>query len=113
MYALGYSMFEPNEESIILEIARSFFDIPSEDMMRIGDLTKNALFGPETKNENEAVEQLKAALQGMSKEHVLIAGMFISGLLRCNLSPEIQRQYMQAMAEESEIEDKASDCQDN
>jgi hypothetical protein len=92
-------MFEPNEESVVLEIVRNFFDIPSEDMMKIGDLTKNLLFGPGAKNEGEAVQQLKAALEGMPKEHALIAGMFISGLLRCNLSQEMQRQYMQEMGE--------------
>jgi hypothetical protein len=105
-------MFEPNEESIVLEIVRNFFDIPSEDMMKIGDLTKNLLFGPGANSEKEAVEQLKAALQEMSKEQALMAGMFISGLLRCNLSPTIQQQYMQAMAEaECGKEDEANDGQ--
>jgi hypothetical protein len=92
-------MFEPNEESIVLEIVRNFFDIPSEDMMKIGDLTKNLLFGPGAKSEEEAVKQLNEALQEMPKEHALMAGMFISGLLRCNLAQEVQRQYAQAMAE--------------
>jgi hypothetical protein len=105
-------MFEPNEESVVLEIVRNFFDIPSEDMMKIGDLTKNLLFGPGAKSEKVAVEQLKAALQEMSKEQALMAGMFISGLLRCNLSPTIQQQYMQAMAEaECGKEDEANDGQ--
>jgi DNA-binding transcriptional regulator YdaS (Cro superfamily) len=106
-------MFEPNEESIILEIVRNFFDVPSEDMMKIGDLTKDLLFGAGAKSEEEAVKQLKQALQEMPKEHALMAGMFISGLLRCNLSPEIQRQYMQAMAEAEDItKDEANDCQE-
>jgi hypothetical protein len=105
-------MFEPNEESVVLEIVRNFFDIPSEDMMKIGDLTKNLLFGPGANSEKVAVEQLKAALQEMSKEQALMAGMFISGLLRCNLSPTIQQQYMQAMAEaECGKEDEANDGQ--
>ena len=106
-------MFEPNEESIVLEIVRSFFDIPSDDMMKIGDLAKNLLFGPGAKSEKEAVEQLKATLKEMPKEHALMAGMFISGLLRCNLSPAIQQQYMQAMAEaECEKEDEGNDSQE-
>lgn len=107
-------MFEPNEESIILEIVRNSFDIPSEDMMKIGDLTKNLLFGPGAKDDQEPVDQLKEALQGMPKEHAVMVGMFISGLLRCNLSPEIQQQYMQAMMAESEdcTKDEASDVRD-
>lgn len=103
-------MFEPNEESAVLEIVRNFFDIPSEDMMQIGDLTKNLLFGPGAESEKEAVEQLKAALQEMPKEHALMAGMFISGLLRCNLPQAIQQQYMQAITEaEDGTEDEAND----
>ena len=31
---------------MVLEIVRGFFDIPSEEMMKIGDLTKNLLFDP-------------------------------------------------------------------
>ena len=30
-------------------------------------------------------------LKDMKKEHVLIAGMFISGLLRCNLAQQAQQ----------------------
>ena len=30
-------MFEPKEESLILEIVSSFFDITSDEMMKIGD----------------------------------------------------------------------------
>jgi hypothetical protein len=37
-------------------------------------------------------------LNDMPKEHALIAGVFISGLLRCNLAQQIQQQYTQAMA---------------
>jgi hypothetical protein len=92
-------MFEPNEESMVLEIVRGFFDIPSEDMMKIGDLTKTILFSPEVGSEEEAVARLKEALKDMPKEHVLVAGMFISGLLRCNLAQQIEQQYAQAEAE--------------
>lgn len=92
-------MFEPNEESLVLEIVRGFFEIPAEEMMNIGDLTKKLLFDSGVDSEEAAVEQLKAALKDMPKEHVLIAGVFISGLLRCNLAQQIQQQYTQAMAE--------------
>jgi len=92
-------MFEPNEESLVLEIVRGFFDIPSEESMKIGDQTKKLLFDPQTGSEEEAVAKLKEALKEMPKEHVLIAGMFISGLLRCNLVPQIEQQYLQAKAE--------------
>jgi hypothetical protein len=98
MYHVGLAMFEPKEESLILEIVRSFFDITSDEMMHIGDLTKNLLFGPGVDSEEAAIEQLKAALKDMPKEHALIAGMFISGLLRCNLDQQAQ-QCMQEMTE--------------
>lgn len=92
-------MFEPNEESIVLEIVRGFFDIPNDEMMRIGDQMKKLLFDPGINSQEAAVEQLKAALNDMPKEHALIGGMFISGLLRCNLAQQVQQEYMQAMAE--------------
>ena len=92
-------MFEPNEESIVLEIVRGFFVIPSEDMIAIGDKMKTALFESPTASEEQALSSLKAALQDLSKEQVLIAGMFVSGLLRCNLSEQIEQQYLQAQAE--------------
>jgi hypothetical protein len=79
-------------------------------MMNIGDMTKNLLFGPGAKNEEEAIQQIKAALECMPKEHALITGMFISGLLRCNLSQEIQRQYTEEMGEtESKTKDEANE----
>lgn len=92
-------MFDPNEESIVIEIVRGFFDIPSEDMMRIGDLIKKQLFDPGVESEAAAAEQIKAALKDMPNEHALIAGVFLSGLLRCNIAPQIQQMYMQHMAE--------------
>ncbi|MCX6679283.1 MAG: hypothetical protein NTX42_02800 [Methanothrix sp.] len=92
-------MFEPNEESLVLEIVRGFFDIPTEDMMKIGDQFKMLLFDPETGSEQDAVAKLKEALKEMSKEQVLMAGMFISGLLRCNLAEQVEQQYQQAKAE--------------
>lgn len=99
MHQVGLAMFEPKEESLVLEIVRGFFDIPADEMMQIGDKTKKLLFDPGVGSEEAAVEQLKAALKDMPKEHVLIAGVFISGLLRCNLAQQTQQEYMQAMAE--------------
>lgn len=84
---------------MVLEIVRGFFDIPSEDMMKIGDLTKKLLFSPEVGSEEEAVARLNEALKDMPKEHVLVAGMFISGLLRCNLAQQIEQQCAEAKAE--------------
>lgn len=91
-------MFEPKEESLIIEIVGSFFDITSDEMMKIGDLTKKLLFDPGVDSEKAAVEQLRAALKDMPKEHALIAGVFMSGLLRCNLAQQ-ERQCMQEMTE--------------
>ncbi len=102
-------MFEPNEESIVLEIVRGFFDIPGDEMMRIGDQMKMQLFDPGIDSQEAAIEQLKAALKDMPKEHVLIAGMFISGLLRCNLAHQVQQQYMQAMAEGETADGETAD----
>ena len=69
-------MFEPNEESLVLEIVRGFFDIPSEEMMKIGDQFKMLLFDPQTGSEQEAVAKLKEALKrdvqraGLDGRHV-------------------------------------------
>ena len=92
-------MFDPNEESLILEIVRGFFDVPQEEMMKIGDQFKKRLFDPGAASEEDAAASLREALQDMPKEQVLLAGMFVSGLLRCNLVPQIQQQFMQAQAE--------------
>ena len=92
-------MFEPNEESLVLEIVRGFFDIPSEEMMKIGDQFKKLLFDPQTGSEQKSVMKLKEALKEMPKEQVLLAGMFVSGLLRCNLAQQVEQQYQQAKAE--------------
>ncbi len=78
---------------MVLEIVRGFFDIPSEEMVKIGDLIKNLLFNPVTGSEEEAMSRLKEALDGLPTEHVLLAGMFVSGLLRCNLAQQIEQQY--------------------
>ncbi len=84
---------------MVMEIVRSFFDITPEEMMKIGDQFKKLLFDPQTGSEEEAAAKLKEALKDMSKEQVLMAGMFVSGLLRCNLVPQIEQQYQQAKAE--------------
>jgi hypothetical protein len=92
-------MFQPEEESVVLGIARSFFDLPSEVMMEIGETAKKALFDPGIESEEAAIASLKAALNDMPPEHAFIAGIFVSGLLRCNLSQQMQQQLEQAMAE--------------
>ena len=84
---------------MVLEIVRGFFAIPSEEMVKIGDLIKNLLFNPVTGSEEEAMSSLKEALEGLPTEHVLLAGMFVSGLLRCNLAQQIEQQYARAKAE--------------
>ncbi len=84
---------------MVLEIVRGFFDIPVEDMVKIGDMIKNLLFNPVTGSEEEAMSRLKEALEGLPKEQVLLAGMFVSGLLRCNLAQQIEEQYEQAKSE--------------
>ncbi len=90
------TMFEPEEESVVLEIVCSILDISADEMMKIGDATKKIIiFDPSVEDEDSAVEKFKDALEGMSKEEAVVAGMFISGLLRCNLV----EQYMRAMAE--------------
>ena len=94
-------MFDPNEESLVLEIVRGFFDVSPEEMIKIGDRFKKLLFDPGAACEEDAAANLKSALQDLPKEQVLLAGMFVSGLLRCNLVPQIQQQYMQAQAEEN------------
>ncbi|HWQ18521.1 MAG TPA: hypothetical protein VN455_02010 [Methanotrichaceae archaeon] len=93
-------MFEPKEESLVLEIVRSFFDMPADEMMKIGDRIKKALFDSGAESEEAAVAQLKDALKDMSKEQALMAGVFISGLMRCNLAQQINQQYIETMAEE-------------
>jgi hypothetical protein len=98
MHCQDQAMFDPKEESLTLEIVSGFFNISEEEMMKIGDATKDLLLGPEAVSEEAVVQRLKAALEDMPKEHVLIAGVFISGLLRCNLERQAE-QYMQTMAQ--------------
>jgi hypothetical protein len=93
-------MFEPGAESVVLEIVCGIFDITPEEMMKTGDLTKKLFFNPEMENEEAAKEQIKAALSDMPREHALLAGVFLSGLLRCNLFHQAQQQCAQEMAEE-------------
>lgn len=87
-------MFDPDAESVVLEIVRGFFDIPAADMMKIGDQTKNLFFDPGIESKEAAIEQIKSALTDMPNEHVLIAGVFLSGLLRCSLVQQAEQQYM-------------------
>lgn len=98
----GLTMFEPDEESTVLEMVCGFLDIPQDDMMRIGDETKKAIFGPDLESEEEAVKRLRGLLEGISKEEAVIAGMFISGLLRCNLA--LQMGAMRGSEESGEAE---------
>jgi hypothetical protein len=89
-------MFESKEETLVLEIVRGFFGISGDEMMRIGDQVKNILFDPGVESEEEAIRRLKEALVEMPKEYALISGMFISGLLRCNLAQQVNQQCMQS-----------------
>jgi len=90
-------MFEPSAESIVLEIVCGIFNISDAEMMKIGDATKKLFFSPGMDNEEEARNQIKAALSEMSQEQALISGVFLSGLLRCNLAQQAQ-QCMQEMS---------------
>jgi len=88
------TMFEPEEESVVLEIVSSLLDIAPDEMVRIGEATKKlVVFDPSLESEEEATKRLREALDEMSKEEAVMAGIFISGLLRCNLA----MQYMRAM----------------
>ena len=89
-------MFEPDEESTVLGIVCGFLDISQDEMMKIGEEVKMSIFDPGVESEKDAVGRLRDALEGMTKEEALLAGIFISGLLRCNLA----QQYMRAMAEQ-------------
>lgn len=87
-------MFEPEEESVVMEIVSGLLDVAPDEMMRIGEVTKKlVIFDPSIESEEEATKRLKGALEEMSKEEAVMAGIFISGLLRCNLAD----QYMRAM----------------
>ncbi len=81
-------MFDANEESWALEVVRNLFDLPSEELIKIGDMVKNSLFDPSTASKEEAVAKIREASQGMSQEKLILAGMFLSGLLRCKLAQE-------------------------
>jgi hypothetical protein len=98
-------MFEPSAESFVLEIVCGIFDISPEEMMKTGELTKKLFFNPGVDDEEEAKGQIKAALSDMPKEHAVLAGVFISGLLRCNLAQQAQQQCMQEMTKGCEETD--------
>jgi hypothetical protein len=106
-------MFDPTEESMVMDLVRSFLDIPAEETIKTGDLIKNLLFSSDS-CELDAPAKLKAAIQEMTNEQALMAGMFISGLLRCNVIPQIMQQFEQAKAEgnaEEKSEEKADSDQ--
>ncbi|HPT19214.1 MAG TPA: hypothetical protein PLJ25_04060 [Methanothrix sp.] len=84
-------MFEANEESWALEVVRSLFDVPSEELIEIGDMVKESLFDPSIASREEAAAKIKSASEGMSQEKLLLAGMFLSGLLRCKLAQDASR----------------------
>jgi len=104
----GEIMFEPDEESVILEIVCGLMDISAEEMMNIGETAKKILiYDPDTESEEEAVGRLKSAVEDMSKEEAVVAGVFISGLLRCNL----RDQFMQDVGDyEAGEEDEGCGC---
>ena len=81
-------MFDAKEESWALEVVRSLFDMPSEELIEIGDMVKESLFDPSTGSKEEAADKIRAASEGMSQEKLIIAGMFLSGLLRCKLAQD-------------------------
>jgi len=81
-------MFDANEESWALEVVRSLFDMPSEELIEIGDMVKESLFDPSKASKEEAVASIMAASKGMSQEKLIVAGMFLSGLLRCKLAQQ-------------------------
>lgn len=76
---------------MVLEMVRSILDVPSDELMQIGDLAKRMLFDPGVESREAAVELFRASLKDMTNEHALIAGMFISGLLRCNLAQQARQ----------------------
>ncbi len=84
-------MFDPNEESMVLDMLSNIFDIPADDMIKIGELTKKLFLSQGVETEEQSIEQMKKALMEMPKENILVAGAFISGLLRCNVIPQLQQ----------------------
>ena len=86
---------------MVLEIVCGFLGINPDEMMKIGDTAKKIIFDPSLESEEVAAEQLRGALKEMSNEQSVVAGMFISGLLRCNLA----EQYMRAMTESEGCQD--------
>lgn len=89
-------MFESEEESVILEIVCGILDVSPEDMMEIGERAKRMItFEPEIEEEEEAMGRVREAVRDMSSAEAVVAGVFISGLLRCSL----REQYLRASAE--------------
>ena len=107
----GEIMFEPDEESVILEIVCGLMDISAEEMMNIGETAKKILiFDPDTESEEEAVGRLKSAVKDMSKEEAMVAGVFISGLLRCNLRDQFMQDVGEYDPSEGGEEDEGCGC---
>ena len=89
-------MFEAEEESVILEIVCGILGVSPEDMMEIGERAKRIItFDPDLEEEGEAMGRVREAVRDMSSEEAVVAGVFISGLLRCSL----REQYLRASAE--------------
>lgn len=89
-------MFEADEESVILEIVCGILGVSPEDMMEIGERAKRIItFDPDLEEEGEAMGRVREAVRDMSSEEAVVAGVFISGLLRCSL----REQYLRAAAE--------------
>ena len=89
-------MFEAEEESVILEIVCGILDVSPEGMMEIGERAKRMItFEPDLEKEEEAVGRVRDAVRDMSSAEAVVAGVFISGLLRCSL----REQYLRAGAE--------------
>jgi len=101
-------MFEAEEESVILEIVCGILDVSPEDMMKIGERAKRMItFDPEIEEEEEAMGRVREAVRDMSSAEAVVAGVFISGLLRCSL----REQYLRAGAESEgwDVERKGGD----
>ena len=99
-------MFEPDEESAVLGIVCGFLGISDDEMINIGEEIKKSVFDPGIGSEEEAVGRLRDALEEMSKEEALLSGIFISGLLRCNLAQQSEHTSEQQVGSGSRERDQ-------